>query len=232
RFVPAYTALRPSPLLADLPQATRALTAADGGDGADDADVSAGLREQLAALSEEEQEARLLELIRQHAAAVLGHATPAEVEPDRAFREMGFDSLMAVDLRNRLTRSTGLRLATGFVFDHPNAAAGARVLRQELFRDGTASGESLLRELDLLEASLGAGASEPDALTRTRVAVRLQAFLSKWQGQERQAQDWQPQEWQGQSSEEGAASQGGVLGQLESASDDELLGFLDRELGR
>ncbi len=233
RFVPAYTALRPSPLLADLPQATRALTAAaDGGDGADDADVSAGLREQLAALSEEEQEARLLELIRQHAAAVLGHATPAEVEPDRAFREMGFDSLMAVDLRNRLTRSTGLRLATGFVFDHPNAVAGARVLRQELFRDGTASGESLLRELDLLEASLGAGASEPDALTRTRVAVRLQAFLSRWQGQERQAQDWQPQEWQGQASEEGTASQGGVLGQLESASDDELLGFLDRELGR
>ncbi|WP_435840095.1 type I polyketide synthase, partial [Streptomyces chilikensis] len=232
RFVPAFTALRPSPLLADLPQATRALTTADGADGADDADVSAELRERIAALSEEEQEARLLELIRQHAAAVLGLATPAEVEPDRAFREMGFDSLMAVDLRNRLTRSTGLRLATGFVFDHPNAAAGARVLRQELFRDATASGESLLRELDLLEASLGAGASGPDALTRTRVAVRLQAFLAKWQGQERGGQDRQAPEWQGRAPEDGPASPGGVLGQLQSASDDELLGFLDRELGR
>ncbi|MEV0696051.1 KR domain-containing protein, partial [Streptomyces sp. NPDC050388] len=216
RFVPAFTALRPSPLLADLPQVAR-IVAAAAENGVEDADVLAGLRERLAALSEEEQEAQLLELIRQQTAAVLGHSSVADVEADRAFREMGFDSLMAVDLRNRLTRATGLRLAAGFVFDHPNAVAGARLLRQELFRDGTASGDSLLQELDRLEASLGT--SEPDALTRTRVAVRLQAFLAKWQGQS-------------QESEPESAPEGGVLGQLESASDDELLSFLDRELGR
>ncbi|WP_415954483.1 KR domain-containing protein, partial [Streptomyces sp. KLOTTS4A1] len=238
RFAPAFTALRPSPLLADLPQVARIMAAA-AEDGSEDADVSAGLRERLAALSEEEQEAQLLELIRQQAASVLGHSSMADVEPDRAFREMGFDSLMAVDLRNRLTRATGLRLAAGFVFDHPNAVAGARLLRQELFRDGTASGDSLLQELDRLEASLVT--SEPDALTRTRVAVRLQAFLAKWQGQGRGLGQEPGSESEfgsdsgsgtGTGAGTGAAPEGGVLDQLESASDDELLSFLDRELGR
>ncbi|MFD8122687.1 KR domain-containing protein, partial [Streptomyces albidoflavus] len=230
RFAPAFTALRPSPLLSDLPQMAHLVAAAE--DGSEDADVAAELRERLVGLPEEEQEARLVELIRQQAASVLGHASAAEVEPDRAFREMGFDSLMAVDLRNRLTRATGLRLAAGFVFDHPNAVAGARLLRQELFRDGTASGESLLQELDRLEATLVG--SEPDALTRTRVAVRLQAFLARWQGQgQAHGFDADPgAEAPGSGGEPGAAPESGVLGQLESASDDELLSFLDRELGR
>ncbi|MFD7618096.1 type I polyketide synthase, partial [Streptomyces sp. NPDC059802] len=213
RFARAFTALRPSPLLADLPDVARITADAAEGE-AENTDVSDELRQRLAVLPEEEQEAELVELIRQQAASVLGYASVGDIEAGRAFREMGFDSLMAVELRNRLTRATGLRLPAGFVFDYPNAASAARLLRQDIFRDGAASGDSLLTELDKLEASLVT--SEPDALTRTRVAVRLQAFLAKWQGEET----------------ESAAAEGGVLGQLESASDDELLSFINREMGR
>ncbi|MFE9767965.1 type I polyketide synthase, partial [Streptomyces sp. NPDC005808] len=211
RFAPSFMALRPSPLLADLPEVARITAAAE--DEAEDTDVSDELRQRLAALSEAEQEAELVELVRRQAVAVLGYSSVGDIEAGRAFREMGFDSLMAVELRNRLTRATGLRLPAGFVFDYPNAVAAARLLRQDIFRDGAANGDSLLTELDKLEVSLVT--SEPDALTRTRVAVRLQAFLAKWQGEETES-----------------AAEGGVLGQLESASDDELLSFIDREMGR
>ncbi|MGW1848250.1 acyltransferase domain-containing protein [Streptomyces sp. NPDC001966] len=214
-FARAFTALRPSPLLADLPDVARIAAAAAESE-VENTDVSDELRQRLAVLPEPEQEAELVELIRQQAASVLGYASVGDIEAGRAFREMGFDSLMAVELRNRLTRATGLRLPAGFVFDYPNAIAAARLLRQDIFRDGAASGDSLLTELDKLEASLVT--SEPDALTRTRVAVRLQAFLAKWQGEETESST--------------AAAEGGVLGQLESASDDELLNFINREMGR
>lgn len=214
RFAQAFTALRPSPLLADLPDVARITAAAAEGE-AENSDVADELRQRLAVLPEAEQEAELVGLIRQQAASVLGYASVDDIEAGRAFREMGFDSLMAVELRNRLTRATGLRLPAGFVFDYPNAIAAARLLRQDIFRDGAASGDSLLTELDKLEASLVT--SEPDALTRTRVAVRLQAFLAKWQGEE---------------TDSSSAAEGGVLGQLESASDDELLSFINREMGR
>jgi acyl transferase domain-containing protein/acyl carrier protein len=89
------------------------------------------LSRKLAELPEEEREAAVLDLVRGHAAAAIGHADASEIEPSKAFRDLGFDSLAAVDLRNRLAAATGLRLAPTLVFDHPSAEALAKFLYAE-----------------------------------------------------------------------------------------------------
>nr|WP_229397791.1 type I polyketide synthase [Micromonospora okii] len=128
-FAPAYAAVRPRPLLADLPEAGQAARPA-----ADDAPADGGdaLRERLRALPRDEQDRHLTDLVRAQAAAVLGHPGPERVKPRRAFSELGFDSLTAVELRNRLARATGLPLPTTLVFDHPDPAALAGHLLTEL----------------------------------------------------------------------------------------------------
>nr|WP_254716815.1 beta-ketoacyl synthase N-terminal-like domain-containing protein [Actinomadura sp. WMMB 499] len=87
---------------------------------------------QLTGLTPEQQQALLLDLIRSHTAAVLGHADHEGVRTGEAFKEHGFDSLMAVELRNRLAKATGLRLPAALVFNHPTPQALARYLHQEL----------------------------------------------------------------------------------------------------
>jgi acyl transferase domain-containing protein/acyl carrier protein len=135
RFATIFTVQRPSPLLADLPEARQAIIeATTPGSGANKTKQAAGteLRRQLTGLDRTEQERILSDLVRAEAAAVLGYATSEAVPPTRAFKDLGFDSLTAVDLRTRLNTATGLKLPATLVFDYPTPAAVVQFLRTEL----------------------------------------------------------------------------------------------------
>ncbi|MFG2911281.1 type I polyketide synthase [Kitasatospora sp. NPDC048298] len=131
RFQPAFTATRRRPLIEDLPE-VRALSAGTGtAEPGTEVPEQSALRRKLAGLSAADQERVLTDLVRAQAAGVLGFAGPESVDPVRAFRELGFDSLTAVEIRNRLGSATGLKLPTTLVFDYPTPAALAGYLRAQ-----------------------------------------------------------------------------------------------------
>ena len=96
------------------------------------AQSKSALLQRLDGLAEDEQQTVLLDLVRSHIATVLGNSTPESIDPDKAFQELGFDSLTAVEMRNRLKAATGLPLSPTLIFDYPNSTALAGYFRQEL----------------------------------------------------------------------------------------------------
>jgi acyl transferase domain-containing protein/NADPH:quinone reductase-like Zn-dependent oxidoreductase/acyl carrier protein len=101
---------------------------------------SSDLRERLGAMSTSEQEHELLDIVRSSAAAVLGHDSADAVGVDQEFiKELGFDSLGAVELWNRLKSATGLKLPTTAVFDHPTPKALAQYLASALDTGGAST---------------------------------------------------------------------------------------------
>ncbi|OBH12730.1 type I polyketide synthase [Mycobacterium sp. E3247] len=117
---------------------------------------SPDLTERLHALPQADQRRRLVELVCEHVAAVSGHPDGRAIDRDRAFADLGFDSLTGVELRNRLTTATGLALSRTLIFDYPTPAALADHLRQQLFRgDGDESDDdklwSALRSIPVAE---------------------------------------------------------------------------------
>ncbi|MGV9249784.1 type I polyketide synthase, partial [Streptomyces sp. NPDC003710] len=208
RFAPAFTAVRPSPLISGLPEVDRVLGAADGDTGTGTTEAADRLHRSLAGLPATEQERLLTDLVRTEIATVLGHSGPEAVPATRALKDLGLDSLAAVSLRNRLGAATGLRLPATLVFDHPNPAAVAAFLRAELAPKESST--ALDEELDTLHA-LVAGFSG-DQATRERIGGRLQALLAELTGQD-------------------AEPASAVAAHLEEASDEDIFAFIDSELG-
>ncbi len=169
-------------------------------------DAGGVLRERLAELRPEERRDHVVTLVRERAAGVLGHGSPALVGAEHRFGDLGFDSLTAVELRNSLTAATGLPLPSTLIFDYPTPRALAEQLLTELVPgDETAGGTSVLGELDRIEAAL----AELDGVSRNGVAIRLRQLLTK-------------------------VSDGDVPADelIESASTDEIFDFIDSQLGR
>ncbi|QNP67845.1 SDR family NAD(P)-dependent oxidoreductase (plasmid) [Streptomyces genisteinicus] len=123
-FARVFSAARPSPLLAPL-------AGDDTAAGTGSPEETGDLRERLLALEPYDRLDSAVDLVRAQAALVLGHAHSGEVEPDRAFRDLGFDSLTAVEMRNRLNAATGLPLTATVVFDYPTPAELAAHLLEE-----------------------------------------------------------------------------------------------------
>ncbi|MGP3690374.1 SDR family NAD(P)-dependent oxidoreductase [Streptomyces sp. IBSNAI002] len=135
------------------------------------------LRQRLAGLTPAERDHALLELVRQHASQALRLAAADRVHPERAFKDIGFDSLTSVELRNRLNRVTGAQLTVSAIFDHPTPAALAAHVRDRLFPEGTPTRPALLEELGRLEGLILLPQTDPR--TADAVRTRLESVLTR-----------------------------------------------------
>jgi len=170
--------------------------------------TSSGLFDGFAGLSADEQRRKLRVLVRSQVAAVLGHSRFDQVSDRTPFRELGFDSLTAVDLRNMLAGVTGLTLPASLIYDHPSVTALVEYLGAQLIPAAADPIAQLVEDINRLEADLmriDAGSNERDLLVE-----RLRAVLSR------------------RASAVGARA---PAASLNGAGAEELYDFIDNELG-
>jgi acyl transferase domain-containing protein/acyl carrier protein len=204
-----FTSARSRPLIEDLPEVRATLAA---GSGVDERVAGRVLRERVREMSAEERRRLLLELVGVEVARVMGNASLETTDSKRAFKELGFDSLMAVELHSRLSAATGIELPATLVFDYPTPIAVVECLLAELAEDGGSASASVESGLIGLERSLIALTDDAE---RRRVTVRLRTLLAGLDDSER-------------GRERGAIT---VVEQMQSASDEEIFDFIDRQLG-
>jgi polyketide synthase 12 len=181
-------------------------------------DDGTALTARLDGLSPDERQAALLEVVRGTAAAVLGHDSGALVDPEQQFKALGFDSLSALQLRNRLARATGLQLPATLAFDHPTPASLAARLAETLAPPADVPQPVLAQ---LAELSSAVEATLPDETTRTRLTDGLERLLATLREAGRPAPVTAPD-----------SADGPVSERLRTATAAELLTFIDQDLGR
>ncbi|MGW7492667.1 type I polyketide synthase, partial [Streptomyces sp. NPDC054786] len=213
RFARTYGLARACPLLHELPAARVALDPAVTGPGAGgDGDGGDGFTAELAVLPARQQARVLLDMVRTHVAELLGYDSAEQLDLRRPFEDLGFDSVAAVDLTNRLSTAVGRRLPSTMVFDHASPEALADFLCSELRQDGPGDGLSVLAELDRIEAAVIA--MQPDEIRRDRLVDRLQTLLTR----------------AGEAA--GEPAQAAIVpDELADATADDVFDFIDRELG-
>jgi acyl transferase domain-containing protein/acyl carrier protein len=167
-----------------------------------------GWLERLRALPTRDQLDATLGLVRRQIAGVLGHTSAEDVNANQPFKDLGFDSLTAVQLRNQLTTTTGLTLPATLVFDHPTPTALATHLHTQL--TGQADETSVLGLLAGLESALAHDGS--GRAGRAVITARLESLLWKW-------------------NDDGRAAGGEPDHDLDAATDEEIFSAIDSEIG-
>jgi acyl carrier protein len=201
----AQYAVAPSPFVRDLPEVAQLATAP--GAAAGQAPAQGDLARRLTGLPRNRQLQELTDLVRAGTAGVLGHASPEAIEADRAFGDLGFDSLTSLEMRQHLSAVTGLKLPATLLFDYPTPA----VLAEHLWAEAFASGPGHLPVLDELDrlASLLASVGPGDE-ARSEITARLDAIAQQFRA----------------GPEEDAAA--GL--ELQAATNDEMFNLVEQEL--
>ncbi|MEU3574108.1 type I polyketide synthase, partial [Kitasatospora sp. NPDC036755] len=166
------------------------------------------LGRRLAGLSEAERAKVVLDLVRGSAAAVLGRSGANAIGAQQAFKDVGFDSLTAVELRNRISDASGVRLPATLLFDYPTPAAIAEHLRDRLVPEAAGGADSVAAELERLDAAFSALLA--DEHTRSEVAGKIGELVTKWGI---------------------GPSAPAIDTDLDAATDDEFFDLMDEELG-
>ncbi|WP_143230022.1 KR domain-containing protein, partial [Actinophytocola xanthii] len=174
-----------------------------------DEGAGAELRQRLDRMPAVGRPAAVLELVFRHTGLVLGFGPGDLPSPDTAFRELGFDSVSGVELRNRLGAATGVNLPATLVFEHPTPAALAEHLLARLYPQARAAGEDVLGTIETALDGLDPAVLHPAELDRLRRVVHELGRLVP----PPRAADPEP-------------------AMSEDISDDDLFRFIDQKLGR
>jgi acyl transferase domain-containing protein/acyl carrier protein len=174
-------------------------------------DTEGALERRLAEAPESEWDDIVAELVRDHVAAVLGHASAGAVDPSQPFKDLGFDSLAAVELKNRLSQATAMKLPATLVFDYPTPIAVAEYVRSKVAGAVAPPPAEVDEQLDRLEVTLALIAGEDGE--QARIKDRLRSLLTKLAGEEQV---------------DGEA----VAERIQSATEDDIFELIDEQLGK